>query len=271
MSDATAAISFFGGPNAFTDAQMFDIFFFYGLAFILLGAIIFLKRAKIAAANLTGFYYLGAFGIVHGVVEWIDTARIWMKINGMAANPALDSVKMFLLLASFALLLQFGISILINARKVPSGLKWLPAGAGVAFFAITAAAGTFMASELLIRYLFAFTGSLATAIGFLVLRASIPATDELKEFRNGSLWLAFAFAVYAVFGGLVTFTIMDVPPQFVRMLCALAIAYHASSILSLFKFAPNGSAAMNAAKTQQKTGLSAAISRYFSSFVMNLA
>lgn len=216
--------------SAFTDSEMLNIFIFYGFGFLFLGIVIFLKREKVANADMAEFYYLSGFGIVHGMTEWLDALRIAIKINGIAPIPVLDMAKMLMLLASFVLLLQFGAALLLRGNKRLQSLKFLPLVAGTIFLLTTLATGTFMSSDLIIRNLFAFTGSIATAIGFLTLTQEAGAQQD--NFRKSGIMLALTFGAYAVFAGIITTPLSGIPPQFVRMICALVAAYYLSFMLN---------------------------------------
>ena len=209
MSDT---YSILGGASIFSNDQMAIVFFLYGLSFLILGTVVFLKKTRIRDVDLTrSFYYLGAFGITHGIAEWIDLARIEVKIAGAAPIPALDGAKIFFMAISFLFLLQFGINILTMRRKHLAALRWLPLTAGIIFLAVTFATGTFLGSELAARYAFGFSGALATTLALLEVR-NAASSDALREVRDGSTIMAAAFGAYAVFGGLVTTPILGIPP-----------------------------------------------------------
>jgi len=59
---------------AFLSTQLDFIFFFYGLAFILLGGVCFAIRRHSNQRTLWGL--LGAFGFLHGTSEWLDLTAL---------------------------------------------------------------------------------------------------------------------------------------------------------------------------------------------------
>ena len=232
---ADPILSLLGGESIFTDKQMLLVFFFYGLGFLILAAVTFLKKAKIVDVDLTrSFYFLGAFGLTHGITEWIDLGRLWMKISSGTQILLLDGLKIFFLTVSFIFLMQFGINILTLRREKYVQLRWIPLLAIIIFFITTIVTGTFMTSELIARYAFGFTGSLITTIAFLEIR-KIARAGRLGPLVKGSTSMAIAFGVYTVFGGLITGVIAGIPPQVVRMLCALLAAYASFSLLTVLE------------------------------------
>ena len=130
--------------------------------------------------------------------------------------------------------MQFAINILTLRREKYASLRWLPLAAIIIFFIAVIAAGTFMASELIARYAFGFSGALLTALAFLEIR-KIAKAGELNTLVKGSTYMAIAFGVYAVFGGLITVPIAGIPPQLIRMLCALVAAYASFSLLTVLE------------------------------------
>ncbi|MEI6731379.1 MAG: hypothetical protein WCK90_01730 [archaeon] len=188
-----------------------------------------MKRKKIVDYGLANsFFFLGLFGLVHGITEWIDLSRLYLKINGFSALAWLDASKIVFLTISFLLLMQFGINLLIIKKKEWNILKWIPLSLGVLFFVYALSTGVFFSSEILARYGFGFTGSLLATLGlFNILRST---KGSLRGLRASANAMFLAFVVYTVFGGLITFTIYGMPPQLIRMLCAVVVG------LASFKF-----------------------------------
>ncbi|MBI4448117.1 hypothetical protein HY643_03995 [Candidatus Woesearchaeota archaeon] len=235
MIDAT--LSLLGGKSIFTDKQLLWIFFFYGLGFLILSAVTFIKKCKICAdVDLTrSFYFLGAFGLTHGITEWIDLSRLWVDLSSGTTIPLLDEMKVFFLTISFIFLMQFAINILTLRRERYTSLRWLPLAALIIFFIVTLVTGTFMDSELIVRYAFGFSGALLTSIAFMEIR-KVALGWGLNSLIRGSTLMAIAFGVYAFFGGgLITFVVLGIPPQLVRMLCALLAAYASFDILTVLE------------------------------------
>jgi ABC-type Mn2+/Zn2+ transport system permease subunit len=60
-------------------------------------------------------------------------------------------------------------------------------------------------------------------------------SKALRQVREGCTLMAVAFGVYAVFGGLVIVPIFGIPPQFVRMLCAVLAGYASFGLLHVLE------------------------------------
>jgi hypothetical protein len=89
------------------------ILFFYGLAFVLLGITCF-AIARTAADGIA-WDWLGSFGLVHGISEWLDLTAL---VIGDAPNFV--AIRLAVMAVSYLLLLEFARR---NLRR--QGL-WLP-------------------------------------------------------------------------------------------------------------------------------------------------
>lgn len=89
----------------FFEVNMPEIFLLYGLAFIVLGVVIFvLPRQGATLRFVRHLPLLAAFGLIHGVLEFVT---LW-KMQHQATDAPLDLVIALLLFASFLPLLEFG-------------------------------------------------------------------------------------------------------------------------------------------------------------------
>src|ERR1700729_3696200 len=95
----------------FLNTQLDFILFFYGLAFILLGA------TCIAIARIGGrdesWTLLALFGFMHGGGEWLDLTALVIS-----DTPAFALARTALMTASFVLLMEFA-----RQRAIHAGLK----------------------------------------------------------------------------------------------------------------------------------------------------
>jgi diguanylate cyclase (GGDEF)-like protein len=174
---------------AFFEAQLDFIFFFYGLAFILLGTVSF------AIARIQGreslWAVLGAFAFAHGAGEWLDlTALI------VGDTPLFAALRILVMTGSLALLMEFArLSAIQFGLKLPGRWIYLP------LLAIVAAGwdiGGLSAAGALARYIFGFFGAMATALIFV---------EHAKRFsgaaRRLAIFTAVGFAVYAIAAGVI--------------------------------------------------------------------
>lgn len=87
--------------SSFFQGQLDYIFFFYGLAFILLAAVC-LSMQHTSLRRLS-WIWLGLFGLFHGIGEWSDLVAI-----SIGDSLAFRAFRLFLLAASFFCLMEFG-------------------------------------------------------------------------------------------------------------------------------------------------------------------
>lgn len=100
------------------------VFFFYGLAFFILGFSILLYPKKdsrfILADNL---WLIAVFEVVHGINEWLDMFTLVQK--PMEIIP-LRITRMIAMPVSFLFLIYFGAKVITETKKKYSILKFLP-------------------------------------------------------------------------------------------------------------------------------------------------
>ena len=173
----------------FFSSQLDFILFFYGLAFILLGAT--------CAALARGFgenhswLLLGVFGFLHGVGEWLDLTALVL-----GDTPVFAAVRVALMIASFALLLEFA-----RREACRLGLKWAKGWVYVPLLAAVAlggAVGGVNAAGIFARYALGFPGALAASAVFA--RWAWDFSDSRKVLAIGA---AVGFALYAIAAGII--------------------------------------------------------------------
>ena len=229
-------LSLLGKPSIFTDSAMLWVFFFYGLGFIILAGVTFLRKRKVIDVDLTrSFYFLGLFGLTHGITEWLDLTRLSFKLLSGAQYAFLDMGKVIFLAISFLFLMQFGINMLTIRTDKYKFFRKLPLVLAIGFFGYTIATGTLSTSGLIARYGFGFTGSLISTIALWNIRKISIANPNLEELKTSATLMFIAFAVYTLFGGLITVPILGIPPQVIRMLTALLAGYASFSFLSILE------------------------------------
>ena len=172
----------------FTD-QLDYILFFYGLAFILLGAISF--AVSRGTQRTMPWPWLGAFGYIHGTGEWLDLLALILGDNsGFAvARTALMTV-------SYIPLIEFGRLLAISrGLRVPGSWIYLPLLALV--FVGWCLVGVNGANAFA-RYVLAFPG--AMLVCWLL---AIQARDAPSAEKRWLLAGAAGFGLYALAAGLV--------------------------------------------------------------------
>ena len=212
---------------SFFSAQLDFILFFYGLAFLLLGATCFsISRGERGGES---WGVLGLFAVAHGVGEWLDLVALIIS-----DSPPFAVIRVALMTGSFMLLMEFA-----RRNAIRFGLKlrgrWLypPLVLLVAFGGFKGGLST--AGDIA-RYAIGFVGALATSLIF-----AWDARGWSGAARRFAIFTAVGFALYGVAAGaivpaapfwpaaifnhdwFVQFTGM--PIQFVRGLLACWIAF----------------------------------------------
>ena len=215
------------------------VFFVYGLAFFSMGLAIALESRRPSELLLSRpLRLLAAFGLLHGLVEWID---MWMIAPGVTATvaPALRILRLMLFAASTVALAQFGANVLASIRPRAAAVRWVPlalivfwtvnwavlphlTGATVGdvtgtpsclrCHAATPSGGsggvpaTFTPATVLadvwLRYLLYLPGSLLAAAGFW-LEGRRLAGLSYPQIAGDCRWTAWAFVGNAIMAGLV--------------------------------------------------------------------
>ena len=102
------------------------VFFVYGLAFFSMGlAIAFESRRPSELLLSRPLRLLAAFGLLHGLVEWID---MWMIAPGVTTTvtPVLRILRLVLFAASTVALAQFGADVLASILPEAAAVRWVP-------------------------------------------------------------------------------------------------------------------------------------------------
>ncbi len=151
------------------------IYFVYGLVFFILGLSIALRSRQSSRLDLArSLTWLSAFGFTHGFHEWGD---LFIPIQTAYLDPPtiqfLYRVHLLLLAISFALLFEFGVSLLRQARwarwlhLVDAGI--LAVWTFVVYFPLVDLIPNFdvwhSVASALARYLIGFPGALLAAYG----------------------------------------------------------------------------------------------------------
>jgi diguanylate cyclase (GGDEF)-like protein len=173
----------------FFSAQLDFIFFFYGLAFLLLGATSF----GIARSGAVGVSWvaLGAFAYLHGVGEWLDLSALIV-----GDPPAFAVLRTTLMTVSYFLLMEFARLEATRLGQRPPG-RWAYVLLGLVIAAAWVAAGEAVAAACA-RYLVGFVGGLAAAAVFAAHARALAGAP-----RRAATGAAIGFGLYAVAAGLV--------------------------------------------------------------------
>jgi diguanylate cyclase (GGDEF)-like protein len=169
---------------AFFNTQLDFILFFYGLAFVLLGATcVAIGRV---GGRIESWPVLALFGFVHGGSEWLDLSAL-----EIGDTPEFALARTAGMTASFVFLLEFArLEAIRLGVKLPGRWLYLPL---LALVALGAAIDGATAAGIFARYLIGFTGAAGTALVF---------TRFAKGFSGATKRLAICAAVGFAFYGL---------------------------------------------------------------------
>lgn len=227
----------------FFEANMPEVFLLYGLAFIVLGVVIFVLPKQGAALRFVRHLpLLAAFGLIHGVLEFV----ILWKMQHQVTDARLELVIALLLFASFLPLLEFGRRSLLGGAVGTTALfegqhaPWLYAMLILATLSVAHAA-----NDALVGFVFAtrfFLGFPAALLaGFALWGRGQTGKSEKYTGSHISLRIAasgfFAYAILtivlpnndpnlpALFLTHAQFlNIFGIPVQALRALCAVVVA-----------------------------------------------
>ena len=174
---------------AFLSTQLDFIFFFYGLAFILLGAVCFAIRRS----NPRGMPWsmLGLFGFLHGGLEWLDLLAL---IFG--DSPAFAWARTALMMVSFIFLMEFA-----RQKAVRLGMRMPGQWIYLLPILIVLTGGLTLGLEeanALARYSMGFVGAGGTAFIFALHGRALSGSE-----RALALSAAFGFVLYGIAAGLI--------------------------------------------------------------------
>ncbi len=186
------------------------VLFLYGLVFFVLGLAISLqsrRHSRLVLARSLG--WLAVFGITHGLHEWgllfVPLQATYMNHAGISLLQVFQTLFLGL---SFGALFQFGADLL---RERWPWLVWLPTILTGSWLLWLLGLGLFrdvgvglwqQKADIWARYLLAFPGALLTAYGL-----RYQAEKQIKPLQLTPIYrtlrvAGFAFAAYAILGGL---------------------------------------------------------------------
>lgn len=231
------------------------VFFIYGLAFVIMGACIWIQPKKGSKFELSNILWLlAAFGIIHGINEFLD---MWAIIKGN--NSSLDIARPLVLMSSFIFLFEFGRRVIrICGRKyvkaaIRLSMWWLTPVIICAILTAAVRSADFCKTLTnLTRYFLALPGGIITAFGLFLYYKS--EENELRGLNIKKYFLVSSafFLIYGIFGGLVVikanffpaswlntdsfFLVTGIPVQLFRAVCAIAVTWGVLGILNIFNW-----------------------------------
>lgn len=173
----------------FLGTQLDYIFFFYGLAFVMLGAVCFTIKNHDPAEP--AWPLLGAFGFTHGLNEWLDLLAL-----SLGDTPVFSLLRLAVLVASFAMLLEFArFSASRFGGKVPG--RWIFAPL-LLLIALGGATGGPSVASAIARYALGLPGGIAAGLVFARFSKGLADSEKRWAVSTGA-----ALALYGIAGGII--------------------------------------------------------------------
>jgi signal transduction histidine kinase len=230
------------------------VFFIYGLAFFLMGIALLLQPRKGSEFKIAKvFWLLAAFGISHGLNEWLEMWGMIKKIN-------FDPLELFSAAISFFFLFEFGRQLLLTVkqecpfvlRKVLWALRWWT---GTLILAVIILA-SFMSKNFwstgitLSGYLLAFPGGILTGIALILYHDYEKEKPAMRKSGKYMFLSGVSFIIYGVLEGVIIdkgpffpSTIINaeafsraigIPVEIFHAFFAVVIAFSVNEMLSIF-------------------------------------
>lgn len=228
--------------------HMESVFFFYGLAFFLMGfAVLYYPKKGSSFFLARKIHWVGWFGIIHGANEWLD---MFILIHAVERTVFLEAVRMMTLPVSFVCLIYFATQVIAGQNSKCRFCKFVTPGLlaiWAAVFFLGEHSG--LRWDIWSRYLLGFTGSTLTGIALWmhISGVEIPDNSKLAFSLKGS---GTAFFFYGILAGLIVpdgdffpssvlnyslfSSDLEIPIQVFRSLCAVIIACYLIRVLKIF-------------------------------------
>ena len=227
------------------------IYFLYGLTFFSMGLILPLLSRRTSQLKLTrAIVPLAAFGLLHGIHEWIEMFQIMAALFGDTLPSTIQEIiRLIILAASFLLLFAFGV-LLLTSKNTATWKKYLPFAAIIAiwFVAIAAVAVFLQPSpnnlppiiDVLTRYLLGVTAAIVGAWALMVQQRTLR-EQHTPQLGRSLVWSAVALLLYGLVGQTITngevfLNWFGVPIQLVRSGLIIAFAIFLIKALRAIEF-----------------------------------
>lgn len=185
------------------------IYFFYGLAFFSMGLAIMLELGHATNERLRhAFRPLAAFGLLHGIHEWVEMWELLGILPGQYSYPMLwAGIDLVVLTFSFLSLAAFGVFLIARSERaqrfgllVPLGMIaiW---GLGMLIISGRYPLGLDLhhVAHAWTRYVLAVPAALLASAGLIVQQREFRRAG-MAQFGRDSLWAAIAFLWYGLAG-----------------------------------------------------------------------
>jgi signal transduction histidine kinase len=248
--------------SAFFVRHIVAVFFSYGLAFFAMGLALALASRRASEFRFArAIRPLAAFGILHGLHEWIEMyQKIATLTSGYVPTTSQEILRLAVLVASFLSLSAFGVALLgsqhVSGRRV---LLFVAGMLGVWLVSVLIVQATFEPSgestiafgDVLARYVLGIPGALLGAWAMMTQQRTFREYG-MPQFGRDLVWCATALLMYGVIGqifvrqsALVPSNVLNstrflqwfgVPVQLFRGVMATVLAVFMVRALNAFEF-----------------------------------
>jgi len=219
------------------------VYLLYGTSFIVMFLVMAMWKHRMSHIELLAdFKYLAIFALLHGLTQYIEIFRIL----GWQPSWIFDFIKLLLATSSFTALLAFGVNVVSAGIEEYRWLRGMPFGALWMFvwmlifigldFKNNNAGINYVVADTAQRYTLGFLGALISAYSFFELSTKIKIIVGEKA-QKRFIYVAFGFALYTVFGGLLDsdFIVLGIPVVVYRTIIAVLITLSIIGVFQLFK------------------------------------
>jgi signal transduction histidine kinase len=247
--------------SAFFVRNIIVVFFFYGLAFFTMGLVLALASRRTSELKFArAIVPLAAFGLLHGIHEWIEMfQKIATLTGGYTPTIPQEAVRLSVLVVSFLMLLAFGLLLL---SPEPTGRRrvlipilgmvglWALSVLLVATLLSTPPEETLAMADALARYSLAVPAALLGTWALMIQQHTFREYG-MPQFGRDLVWCATALFLYGVVGQffvrqtpLVLSTIINstlflqwfgIPVQLFRGVMAAILAFYMVRALRAFE------------------------------------
>lgn len=196
--------------SAFFVRNIIAVFFFYGLAFFVMGLALALASRRASEFRFAlAIVPLAVFGILHGVHEWVEMfQKIGSLTTGYIPGVTDEVLRLLLLVASFMALMAFGL-VLLSPERLRTRLLAIALGAmllvWLASVVITStvlqstAEQTLAQADVMSRYSLGIPAALVGAWALMTQQRTFREFD-MPQFGRDLVWVTTALVLYGVVG-----------------------------------------------------------------------
>jgi signal transduction histidine kinase len=185
------------------------VFFFYGLAFFVMGvALAVASRQESEMVFVRAILPLALFGVLHGAHEWLEMfQQIGFEQNGRVPGAAEEALRVVILVSSFVMLLLFGSTLLVETTKI-TWPKRAPALLFVVWLLSVTVLGVALRpgvqegivyADVLARYILAIPAAILGAWALMAQQRTFR-DHNMPQFGRDLVWAAAALLLYGVIG-----------------------------------------------------------------------